>query len=168
MKSIIAKAIAATAIILASTILVEAESKVTEKKTIYQCLGKSMAEYTAVLGEPVVNDSKQKGYVRLIHTYKTEAISSLGVHQLPEYSVPVWVTITFKDTPKTWQEAFKLAGLPTEGITAKMHSTGGAVLEGFKSMDGKLWAVEFDPTKEQLNAPCHIEIQPKNMDDYKK
>lgn len=171
MKQIVMKIAGLAVIALASTLQANAEPKANDKKTIHQCLGKGMAEYTSVLGEPKVNDSKQKGFVRLIHTYKTEAIGHAEVHQLPEHTVPTWIHITLKTKPKTWQEACKLAGLSTEGITAKKAGSDDqveVVLEGFKSTDGKLWAVSFDPSREALNASCDLEIMPKNMADYTK
>ena len=165
------KIVGLAVIALATTFHANAEPEAKEKKTILQCLGKGMAEYTSVLGEPKVNDSKQKGFVRLIHTYKTEAISHAEVHQLPEHTVPTWILITLKNKPKTWQEACKLAGLSTEGITVKKPESDDqleVVLLGFKGADGKPWAVSFDPSREALNAPCDLELMPKNMADYTK
>ncbi len=163
MKQIVIKIAGLTVIALTSTLQVKAEPAAT-KKTIIQCLGKDLPTYTSTFGEPKITKRKDGLGERVIHTYKTENIDALVVHQLQDNTVPTWILVTFKNQPKTWQDALKSAGISIEGVTARESGGAETVLEGIKSSDGKPWAVSFDSSREALNAPCDLEIMPKNVE----
>lgn len=148
-----------------------AEAKPTDKNSLQHCLGKRIDHYASIFGKPTVQDAKAfLPEIRWIQTFSTDSIDGLTIHYIPKKNkVPTWILVTFKEQPKTWQEAFKLAKLSTEGVTAKKPESEGqieVVLEGLKAEDGHPWAVSFDPSKQQLNAPCHLEMMPKNESDY--